>query len=86
MMHFNGLMELYCRVEVVIRIGMLENRIIIDPRLSLRVTHASQWVGDMDLLQATNLITNGEMFLVMILILDIFVREIKVVRYDKYCW
>ena len=61
---------------------MLENRIIIDPQTPLRVKIASQWVGDMDLLPATNRIINGEMFLVMILILDVSVRGTKVVRHD----
>ena len=83
-MHFNGLMELYCLVEVVIRIGMLENRIIFHLKASLRMKIASQWVGDMDLLQATNRNTNGEIFLVIILHLDMSVRERGQVG-NKYC-
>ena len=46
-MHFNGLMELYFPVEVVIRIGMLENRIILHPQTLLRLKIVSQWVGDL---------------------------------------
>ena len=83
-MHFNGMMELYCLVEVVIRIGMLENRIIFHLKASLRMKIASQWVGDMDLLQATNRNTNGEIFLVIILHLDMSVREKEQVG-NEYC-
>ena len=79
-MHFDGLMELYCLVEVVIRIGTLENQIIIYRKMKI----ASQWVWDLNLLQATKGITDGTIFLVTLGVLDLSVKEIEMVR-NEYC-